>query len=126
MGADFNTLKIGEFNPHQRGVIATSTSAVTNRKLGANARGFDEAVIDCKMPSGTCTSVVFEVMYWSDQSAAFVLAVPTEELTFTAGVGQGRISPRGRTFYLRCKTITGGASPKFDLDLAGISVDSGQ
>lgn len=127
MGADWNTLKLSEFNPHRKGVAATSSAAVTNRKLGVNARGFDEAIIDAKLVSGSLTTAVFEVMYWSDQGAAFVLAAPTEEVTFS-GTGpllQARINARGRTFFLRCKTLTG-TSPVLDLDVAGVADGSGQ
>ena len=125
-GSDWNSLMIAEFNPHRRTVNATSSAAVTNRKLGVNARGFDEAIVDVKLVSGSLTTAVFEVMYWSDQSSAFQLAAPTEEITFSGSeVHQARINCRGRTFFLRCKTLTG-TSPVLNVDVAGVADGSGQ
>jgi hypothetical protein len=125
MGNEYNSMALApDFNPHRKAVGATSAADVTTKKSGVNSHGFEEALVDAKLVSGSLTTAVFEVMYWSDASAKFVLGMPTEEITFSAA-GQAKVACRGRVFYLRCKTLTG-TSPVLDLAVAGVADGSGQ
>lgn len=125
MGSDVNTIKLApEFNPHRLSVAAAEVADVTNSKLGVNALGMEQAILDLKLETGTLTSVVLEVLYWSDASSKFVAPTPAEEVTFT-GPSQATVGVVGRRFHVRVKTLSG-TSPVVSVYVAGVADGSGQ
>lgn len=119
-----NTFNKREFNPHRGKLTAADSAGALSgsgftKTAGINGDGFRKAVIDCNMDTGTATSVVYEVLYWSDDKQAFVSGSPADSFTLTGGQGQFTVEHGGRIFLVAVRTITGGAAPIINISTRG-------
>lgn len=128
---DVNLFTKREFHLHRSKLSAVDAAgnlsgAGFGKTAGVPGEGYRKAVIDCNMDTGSATSVVYEVLYWSDDKQAFVSASPSDTFTLTTGNGQFQVEHGGRIFLVAIRTITGGATPVINISARGSWPDNSE
>lgn len=120
--SDLNRFTKREHNLHRPNLAVADAAGNLSgvgftKTAGVNGDGYRRASIDCNLDSGTATSITYEVLYWSEDKAAFVSNYPPDIVTINTGTGQFLVEHSGRIFLVAVRTIDLGVNPIINISV---------